>query len=169
VEQRHLPGQDPMTSHADRSPARPALSRLPRWVTALGLVLVVGELTAGAAALAKRAPGLAWLGGRTRTVVLQVEGSCAGDSATYTTPTGDGQFDMPAQAGLINCVTHGGPSTPTLQKTFAVQVGGIVTISTFNAYGSYPITCSITVNGQVLSQDPNDGFRGRATCRAKIP
>lgn len=153
------------------APARMAPSRLPGWVTVLGAVVVLGELAGGALLLGApgSAGGLAALTGGTRSVVLQVEGSCAGDGARYTTPAGDGHFDMPAQEGLINCFTHGGPSTPVLQKTVTVRAGGTVTISTFNGYGSYPLTCSITVDGQVLSQVQNDGIWGRATCRAKIP
>jgi hypothetical protein len=96
-----------------RSPARAVLTRLPGWVI-LGLVLVLGELTGGAVLLAGGRDGLTALGGATRTVVLQVDGACDGDTATYTTPTGDGQFDMPAQTpplSLANCVSHGSPTT----------------------------------------------------------
>lgn len=149
-----------MTSHPGRSPARARTSRLPGWVPVLGLVLVLGEVTGGAVLLAG--------GGGPRTVVLQVSNAYSGDSATYTTPTGDGQFEMPADTPPLG---QGGyeEAGPTLSKTVRVQSGGTVTISTFNGYGGSPVTCSITMNGAVLSQVPADGFWARATCRAKVP
>ncbi|MDN3360070.1 hypothetical protein QWU11_46425 [Actinomadura sp. DC4] len=153
------------------SSARAALTLLPGWVTVLGLVLVLGELTGGAVLLARSRDGLTAPGGAAQTVVLQVTGACAGDTATYTTPTGDGQFDMPAQKpprSLANCVSHGSPTTPTLQKTVNMQPGGKVTINTFNGYADFPLTCSITMNGKVLSQVVNNEFWGRATCWARI-
>ena len=148
-----------MAGHG-HSPARAALSRFPRWLTALGLVLVLGELAGGAVLLAG--------GGGPRTVVLQVSNAYSGDTATYRTPTGDGQFDMPADTPPLGQGGYSEPG-PTLTKTVTVQAGGTVTISTFNGYGGMPLTCSITVNGKVLSQVPADGFWARATCRARVP
>lgn len=163
-----------MKSGMQRSPVRAARSRLPAWVTVLGLVLVLGELAGGAFLLAGDPGGPAALGGPARTVVLQIIGGCSGDSATYTSPAGDGQFDLSTQTAVGSpsggCVSHGSPTNPPLRKTVAVPAGEMVKISTFNVYGSgsFPLICSITVDGRVLSQVPNDG-RGRAACRAKIP
>lgn len=162
-----------MTSRAERSPARAVLPRLPGWVTVLGVVLVLGELTGGAVLLAGGPSSLAALSGETRTVVLKVDGACGSDDATYRTPTGDGQFDITvgrSPEGLTECMSHGSPTTPTLTKTVAVPAGGTVTISIFNGTGDpdLPLTCSITVNGSALDQvQAGDGKR--ATCRARIP
>lgn len=163
-----------MTSRPGPSPARARLSRLPGWVPVLGAVLVLGELTGGAVLLAGAPGGLAALGGETRTVVLEVDGGCAGDSAAYTSPAGDGHFDMSGQTAVGSpsggCVSHGSPTNPPLRMTLAVPAGGTVTISTFNRYGdaSFPLICLITMHGAVLNQ-VSDASRGRATCRAKIP
>lgn len=142
------------------SPARMALSSLPGWVTVLGIALVLGEFAGGAARLAARADG------GPRTVVLQVTGAYDGDSATYTTPTGDGQFEMSADtpSGEGGYLQPG----PIVTKTVTVQAGGTVTISTFSGYGK-SITCSIYVNHKVISQIRADGFWSRGRCRAKIP
>lgn len=148
-----------------RSPVRAALSRLPGWVTALGLILVLGELAGGAILLV--APSLAALGGGPRTVVLQVENAYSGDSATYTTPTGDGQFDMPFETPPLGQGSYS-ESGPTVTETVTVPAGGLVTIHTFSGYEGR-LGCSITVNGRVLSQVTTGGFWDRATCRAKIP
>ena len=87
-----------------RSPVRAALSRLPSWVTALGIVLLLGELT-GAAVLAEGLHG----GRRSshggtgstammQTVVLRVDGGHAGcnppnscgPQVAWHTPAGHG-------------------------------------------------------------------------------
>ena len=158
-----------MTSHANQSPARAALSRLPGWVTALGMALVLAELTADAVVLAGGWGGLAVLGGETRTVVLQVGNVYGDDSATYTTPTRDGRFDVPAEARPLGQGSYSEPgANPT--KTVAVRPGGIVTIHTFSGTGA-AVTCSITVDGKVLSltTPEADPVWTSGTCRARIP
>lgn len=160
-----------MTPRATRSSLRSALSRLPGSLTALGVLLVLSELTGGAVLLAAGPGGLAALGGPQRTVVLTVDGGCYGDGATYTTPAGNGQFDITLgrEDGPVDCYTHGGFSGEPLTKTVTVPAGGTVTMSIYNHKGFYPLTCSISAGGRVLNKVPvgNPGERG--TCRARIP
>ena len=161
-----------MTSRAPGPPpSRPALSRLPRWVTVLGLVLVV---LAVAALLAKGPIGRAIGGhGGMRTVVLKaddvpVPGIPCGQSpcapeVRYTTPTGsatyDGDIHDPSRSSLL-------PFT----KTVRVRAGGTVTLDA--AYiGAQWITCSITVNGTVVSKN-TPAFTATtrdAHCQSVIP
>lgn len=149
-----------MTNRPRPAQARASLSRLPRWVPVLGVVLVLGEVTGAAILL----PG----GGGPRAVVLQVSNAYSGDGATYTTPAGDGQFEMPADTPPLGQASTW-QAGPTVSKTVSVPSGGTVTISTFNGYGGMPLTCSISVNGTVVSKVPADGFWARATCRATVP
>lgn len=159
-----------MKSRTRRSPARGPRSRLPTWVTVLGMVLVLGELTGGAVLLAGGRGGLGALGLGTRTVVLTVDGACAVDAVTYRTPTRHGQFDITAGTspeGIKDCFSHGGFTGPTLTKTVAVRSGGTVTISIFERNGVTALSCSITVSGRVLDHAQVED--GRAACRARIP
>lgn len=161
-----------MTSHSDRSLARVALSRLPGWVTVLGMALVLAELAAATVPLVTGRGGLA-AGphggtGRSagmRTVVLDIANAHRDDSATYTTPTGDGRFTMPAETR---------PLIPgaIVAKTVGVQAGGIVTIHVVpGTGGTAGLTCTIMVNGGAVSQATAEygGFRSWATCRARVP
>ena len=173
-----------------------ALSRLPRWMTALGIVLSLGEL-AGAAALwaagtegvprtaaarqAPHGPGSPATvpGGGTRTVALEVDGvgmpSGLIPQGTACRPSCDPR--QPSVGGPVDYTTPAGSidEDPTLPFTTTVRVpaGGAVTLQAYpwmNAYGvAYQVTCSILLNGRVLSRDTSTGPGGRATCRARIP
>jgi hypothetical protein len=123
--------------------ARVALSRLPAWVPVLGVVLVLGELTAAAGVLTARS---------TETVVLRVDGVPGGPSLTYETPVGGAAVRA--------------RNTPFV-KEVRIRAGGSVTIHTFSGTND-PVTCSITVNGKVLSRMTSHGFWDRTTCHSKI-
>lgn len=151
---------------ADR---RGAVSRLPRWVTVLGLVLVLGELV-GAALLAK-GPGSLAIGapGGIQTVVLQVDhvpvqgipcSPYCSPMTEYTTPTGSGTYTATDDA------LHALP----FRKTVRMRADGTVTLE--GSYvGDQSITCSITVNGKVLSRHTNNGSSNApsAHCQSVIP
>lgn len=105
-------------------------------------------------------------GGGTRTVVLQVDNAYSG-AATYTTPAGTGQLDMPP--GTPPLGSHS-DRVRVVTKTVAVPAGGIVTVHTVSGYGGfYSPACSITMNGRVLSQATADAVWSSGTCRARIP
>lgn len=158
-----------MTARAARSSVRAALSRLPRWLTALGVVLVLGELTGGVLLAAGPADLVAL--GPHRTVVLKVDGGCYGDRATYRTPTGNGHFDITLgqEDGPPDCYTHGGFSGTPLTKTVTVPAEGTVTVTIYNHQGLGPLTCSIVLDGGELDEaEARDGGES-ATCGARIP
>ena len=167
-----------------RSPARFAPPRLPGWVTALGLLLVLGELAAGIALLAAGhgrirhphvagsrprstgTPAATASPGPARTVVLRIDGgytgcdpvSRCGDEALqyevlYQTPTGRNWW-YPHRVPFI--------------KTVQVPAGNLVK---FNAYpgGQAWATCTITVDGMILSQITTRTLGGIAACRSVVP
>lgn len=105
----------------------------------------------------------------TRTVVLEVENALSGDTATYGTPTADGYFDE--STGMPSPDTRGYWDKPyRFTKTVEVRPGGIVTVRTRTGYiGSFAPSCSITVNGRVLSQVIAGATWRNGTCRAVIP
>jgi hypothetical protein len=126
--------------------ARAALSRLPTWVPVLGVALVLGELIAAAGVRTPRPAG-------TETVVLRVDGVTGGPSLSYETPT--------------ESATDNSRNMPFV-KEVRVEAGGSVTIHTFSGTAD-PVTCSITVNGKVLSRVTSHGFWDKTTCHSKIP
>ena len=153
-----------MAGHV-RSPVRAALSRLPGWVPALGVVLVLGELACGTVLLAARPHGgTARPHGGTgrsaamRTAVLRVDGGHAvcnpadscGPRVAYNTPT--------AQMAMSSVVMP-------FVKTVRVRAPGWVSL-TANSGTQDWATCSITVNGTVVSQVKSSGF---SPCWASIP
>jgi hypothetical protein len=153
----------------ERSWARAALSRLPRWVTALGIATLVAELT-GAAVLLTAGPSrvVTWLHG-TQTVVLRVDGvgvmnaQCAppgscGPDVTYATPAGSR--------------TYRGTRLP-FTSTVQVPAGGVVTLNVSSEVDT-PVTCSIAADGRVLSGattygDRSSGGLSTANCHGTIP
>lgn len=166
-----------MTSHPGRSRLRRALSRPPGWLTVLGLVLMLGEI-AGAAMLAGCAHGVTHATAAPHagtplpqngadTVLLRVEGKvqippgagvCAAMTVprrycevTYTSPTGGNKINV--------------NSLPFV-KAIRVHPGGSVTLSEFVL--ADPVTCSITVDGQVLSRFTSHGGPD-PSCRSTIP
>ena len=159
-------GGRPMTERG----LSPALSRLPRWVTVLGLVLVLGEL-AGAALLAK-GPGSLGIGahGGMRTVVLRVDhvpvpgipcSPYCSQEVDYSTPTGSGTYN--AMDDRLRALPFA--------KTVRVRAGAIVTLD--GSYvGDQSITCSITVNGKVVSRNTDNVSSSNgpvAHCQSVIP
>lgn len=145
----------------ERSRARAALSRLPRWATALGLILVLIE--AGGAALfvadsesgASSSAGTAASSPRPgmRTVTLRVGGLALGDTLDYETPAG--------RAAITR--------TPylTFTKNLRVRSGGLVTIHAFTSRHD-PVTCSIASNGKLLLQS-SANQSGADSCQARVP
>ena len=133
-------------------PARAALSRLPTWVPAVGVVLVLGELTAATGVLTARSPALRPKGA-TATVVLRVDGVPGGPSLTYDTPAGSAAVR---------------PTSMPFVKKVQVKAGGSVTIHTFSGTDD-PVTCSITADGEVLSRLTSRGFWDRLTCHSTVP
>ena len=107
--------------------------------------------------------------GRMRTVVLEVENAYSGDTATYGTPTEGGYFDE--SAGMPSPDQRGYWNKPyRFTKTAEVRPGGSVTIRTHTGYiGSFTPSCSISVDGEVLSQVVVEGIWSDGTCRATIP
>lgn len=105
----------------------------------------------------------------TRKVLLEVDNAYSKDTATYGTPTVEGQFDesagMPAPDG------RGYWKQPyRFTKTVEVRPGGSVTIRTLTGYiGKFTPSCSISADGQVLSQVVVEGTWSKGTCRATIP
>lgn len=166
-----------MAGH-ERLRLRAALSRLPRWVTVLGIVLVLGVLAGIAALLATgNSPLAGRLGGtRTVTVVLKIDGelayllqsppiACNGHGGpcdpsvyvstgtiTYTTPTGTETYHYTAL-----------PATRTVQ----VPAGGVVTLDASSEVDV--VGCSILMNGKVLSRTWPAKDTARTACRATIP
>jgi hypothetical protein len=152
-----------------RSRARVALSRLPRWVTALGIAALAAELAAAAALLAVGpSRAVTWLDG-TQTVVFRVDGvgvmnaQCAppgscGPDMTYTTPAGGR--------------TYRGTRLP-FTRTVQVPAGGVVALDVSSGVDT-PVTCSITADGRLVSGattygDRNRGGNSTAHCHGTIP
>ena len=173
----------------ERSGARAALSRLPRWVTVLGIVLVLAVLAGTAAVLAIGTSGLEGRLGLTRTVVLRIYAEprhpvdtilCNPHSSVTTEP---GCNPYSPFSGLVwyNSPTSGGsyqytaPSTDryTVLHTWRVRVpvGGFVTLdSTGGGSGAEVVGCSILLDGRVLSRHISTfDSPGGPTCQARIP
>lgn len=173
-----------MTPHAPAPPrSRPALSRPPRWLTVLGIVLLLGELTGAAVFLAAgphgetrpRAgpnggtqptagfPGGTADRGAAQTVVLRVDGvpdpSCQQEpgrcmsDVTYSRPTG-------------TATVYSGPLP--FVKEVPVPPGGIVTL-TGASVSMERLACSITVDGKVVSQTATRNALNAVACHAMLP
>lgn len=163
----------------ERLGARAALSRLPRWVIVLGIVLVLVVVAGGATRLAIGTPsGLDVVLGRTQTVVLKVDGVPPPNDPRTDCRGGSSGCDAngrptPAVAS-VSYRTPGGTRTSqdvALPFTKTVQVpvnGGVVTLDASS--GDDIATCSILLKGRVINQAwaPND-MSQRATCYAAIP
>lgn len=163
-----------------RPQARAVLSRLPRGVTALGIVLLLGEL-AGGALLAGCAhgpasaspaphgttPAIPYPRDGTRTVVLRVDGKYRPIPDTSGCQDGN----VPPRFCEVTYTTPAGSKTTYVDSlpfvtTIRVPVGATVTLSEFVL--ADPLTCSITVDGAVLSRFTS--HRGPdPSCRATIP
>jgi len=160
----------------ERLGARAALSRLPRWVTVLGIVLVLVVLTGIAALLVIGISGLEVRLGLTRTVtvVLKVDGEPAQtlQGGIACNMHGTGPCPTPADTGTVTYTTPTGGATyqytalPSTRK-IQVPVGGVVTLDASSDVDA--LFCLILLDGKVLGQgsSPNDG--NRTTCRAAIP
>lgn len=112
-------------------------------------------------------PGTASSGGM-RTVVLEVDNAYSRDTATYGTPTEAGRFDE--SAGTPPDARGYWQRPYRFMKTVPVRSGGSVTIRTRTGYiGSFTPSCSISVDGRVLSQVVVSGIWSNGTCRATIP
>lgn len=146
---------------------RAGLSRLPRWVTALGLVLVLGELT-GAALLAKGPRGLATGPGVLRTVVLRVYAApVQGITCHHCSPMVS--YSTPTVSGTGGAMGDGGRMVPFI-TTVRVRSGGTVTLD--GSYvGAQSITCSVAVDGKVVTKNTdNQATDGPAAhCQSVIP
>lgn len=153
----------------ERSWARAALSRLPRWLTALGIVLVLGELAAAVLLAAGPSRAVPGTHGTMQTVVLRVDGvgvmnaqcaprSTCGPDVAYTTPT--------------STRTYRGVKLP-FTRTVEVPAGGAVMLRGSSEVDT-PVTCSITAGTQVLSRTTtygsrNGGGRSIASCHGTTP
>ena len=161
-----------------RASSRSALSRLPRWVTVLGLVLVLGELACAAllAAGAYRGTGShrgTAAHGPAQPVMLRVDGvpwphptcialrpTACGPDIGYFTSTGVSATVRAARLPFI--------------RTIRVQACQSVRLNATSDTHAR-ITCSITVDGRVLSQvtafTPSSDFTGHgdASCHSTIP
>jgi hypothetical protein len=162
-----------------RSRRRIVPSRLPRWLTAFGIVLL-GEL-AGAALLAGCAhgpartspashggtPAIPLPAGGTRAVVLRVDG-------TYRPIPGIRGCEAPAvppRRCEVKYTTPAGGKTTYVGSlpfvtTIRVKAGASVTLSEFVL--ADPLTCSITAGGAVLSRFTSHGGPD-PSCRSTIP
>lgn len=171
----------------ERLGLRRALSRLPRWAAALGIVVVLAVLTGIAAFLAMGTSGLEErLGlGRTVTVVLKVDGEPAYlfQSPPIACNAHGGPCDPPDASGIITYTTPTGGTTyqyTALPSTRRVQVpvGGFVTLDAAQdtnlqaadpASGMDVVGCSILLNGKVLSRAKYAKDTLRAHCQATVP
>lgn len=178
----------------ERSQKGAVLSQLPRWLTALGIVLVLGELAGAAALLAAgprrpppargavptasapqpaETPTAPVNHGETRTVLLRVDGEpLRGYACTPVPPVPCGP-----EVGY-------GPGTPEagtppfrpvhlpFVRKIQVKAGGSVTLNA-HAMTVSRITCSIAVDGQVLSEitagPPNSDQASTSNCWTTIP
>lgn len=173
----------------DPAPMMTRLSRIPRWVTALGMVLLVAELTGAAALLAAgphagraihaapspqagtpTAPGTR---GETRTVLLRVDGEpLRGYTCTPVPPVPCGPEvgygPAPPEAGTPPFRPVHLPFTRKIQ----VKAGGSVTLNAYAMTVTW-IRCSISVDGQVLSEitagPPNSDQASTSNCWSPIP
>lgn len=175
-----------------RERSRAALSRLPRWVTALGIVLLVSEL-AGAAVLLAERPDLgtgAQAGtaagshggtqtggthGGTQTVVLRVDGGPPVHDRCIPAP------HDPCGAHVFYSIYSTRPGAGTIvpapvhlpfTRTIRVEAGKSVWLNASSGTDSQ-ITCSITAGNRVLSKitavTQNFVEAGIAGCHTKIP
>lgn len=157
-----------------------ALSRLPRWVTVLGIVALAGELTFAAvlAAGPPRARGptgtpparkaatptapapqratsaVPTTSGAAQTVLLQVEGAPLAVECTPVPPVPCG----PVVGYRTSSTELDALLTPALKaaslpftKTIRAKAGDIVTLISWSRTNS-PLTCSITADDRVLSK-----------------
>ena len=162
----------------ERLGARAALSRLPRWVTVLGIVLALVVVGGGAALLAMGAPsGLDVVLGRTQTVVLKVDGfhrpndpetDCRGSggplcpNGSPTTAAASLSYRTPAGTRTYHDVVL--PFTETVQVPVS---GGAVRL---DASGGDSITyCSILLKGRDIARKASTPDDTSTTCYAVIP
>lgn len=162
-----------------RSPVRAALSRLPGWLAALGLVLVLAELAGAAGVLAvghgrqlhpHRGTARPSTGtpsphsgtgaaGPIHTVVLRVDGPDAGCNAARSCGAWV-QWQAPSGSGAEN--SQGMPFI----KTIRVPAGAKVAVEA-TPYGNLA-RCSVTVDGTELSRVTTTE-NGHATCGSVVP
>ncbi|WP_426566425.1 hypothetical protein ACPPVT_07715 [Angustibacter sp. McL0619] len=95
--------------------------------------------------------------GTTVPVLYEVEGTATSTDITFQTPTGTSQG-----SGLaVPLVSQAGPHG--LQFTF--QIGAFVYLSAQNGGDTGDITCRITADGQVISENTATGEYAIATCK----
>ena len=92
-------------------------------------------------------------------MVYEVEGSAPGVSVTIETPTGTSQADDRA----VPLGNEG--EAPGL--TFKFTPGAFVYISAQNSGETGTVTCRITVDGLVISENTADGAFSIATCKGR--
>jgi hypothetical protein len=127
-----------------------------RLALAAGLLLLSG-CGGGEVLVAGRTPVPAPPVRTVNMVTYLVDGSASKAAVTYETPTGTEQMTVD-----VPLVAYTGASGITFE-TF--QPGAFLYISAQNqdAYGS--VTCSIKVNGEVISENTADGAYAIATCK----
>ncbi len=91
-------------------------------------------------------------------VVYNVEGSASGADLTMETPTGTSQ----ATGRSVPLTTKDGQQGLTIR---GFRHGAFVYISAQNTGGSGDLTCSITVDGVVISENTAQGAYAIATCK----
>jgi hypothetical protein len=101
-------------------------------------------------------------GGSTVSVLYEVEGTADSTTITFTTPTGQSQGTNLA----VPLTTENG-KTRGIRGDF--RKGSVVYISAQNMGDSGDITCRITVDGRVLSENTASGGYAIATCEGVTP
>lgn len=174
-------------------PSRPGVSRLPRGVTVLGLVLVLGEVIAAATLLASgpnrgtgshrgtaarpsqpaHGPSQA-AHGPAQTVVLRVDGVPLPHPTCIALPQAPCGPEIAYGTDLRHFTSVPMPARLPFVKTIRVEAGQSVRLNA-DSDTHARITCSITVDGRILSKatafTPSKDFteHGNASCHSTIP
>lgn len=136
-------------------------SRLWLWVT----LAVAIPLLAGIVAWYQPTPQTPSVQTSSYTVVYEAEGSGARGlrSATYTlqTPTGGAQGDI-----NLPMMTRDGDTGLTFT---GFRSGDFVYLSIQNGDAAGSVTCRITINGDIISENTSSGGHVIATCKGVVP
>lgn len=127
-----------------------------RWATPF---LIVGAIVGAIMLYGGRSTPTAVAGSApsTVTVIYEVAGTARTADVTYETPSGVGQ-----QTGVDVPMTRETDGTPGIH--YAFPAGAFIYISAQNG-GSGDITCRITVDGVVVSENTASGDYAIATCK----
>ena len=147
--QTHWTPDGPLLPYPGRTP--PKRSKLWLWITIGALVPVLAGLTAYAH----------YFGVSTLTTTHTVLYEATAD-ATY----GSGR------TGMVTAQAPGGTTQRTgllpITGTFTFHTGDFVYLSVQNQQGLGSVTCRITVDGVVVSENTSDGGYTIATCQGRV-